>query len=113
MLLSVLTFLSSTRCSIRLEWHFRNGSKRRPLYCNGGFSTQQHRGRVLSTWGDSVLPEFASLVDAVRCAVGIQEELKDRNRELPENRYDQGVRLEQLRKVKDRVLRGYSLAAIY
>ena len=53
------------------------------------------------------------MVDAVRCAVGIQEELKDRNRELPENRYNQGVRFKQLRKVKDRVLRGYSLAAIY
>jgi adenylate cyclase len=33
-----------------------------------------------------VLAEFASVVDAVRCAVGIQEELKDRNRELPEDR---------------------------
>jgi adenylate cyclase len=47
---------------------------------------QQHRGRVVSTGGDSVLAEFASVVDAVRCAVGIQEELKDRNKELPEDR---------------------------
>jgi adenylate cyclase len=47
---------------------------------------QQHRGRVVATGGDSVLAEFASVVDAVRCAVGIQEELKDRNRELPEGR---------------------------
>ncbi|MCG6533321.1 MAG: tetratricopeptide repeat protein [Syntrophales bacterium LBB04] len=46
---------------------------------------QQHRGRVVSTGGDSVLAEFASVVDAVRCAVGIQEELKDRNKELPED----------------------------
>ncbi len=30
------------------------------------------------------MAEFASVVDAVRCAVGVQEELKDRNRELPE-----------------------------
>jgi adenylate cyclase len=30
------------------------------------------------------LAEFTSVVDAVRCAVGIQEELKDRNKELPE-----------------------------
>ena len=47
---------------------------------------QQHRGRVVTTGGDSVLAEFASVVDAVRCAVGIQEELKDRNKELPEEK---------------------------
>src|SRR5512136_2928547 len=47
---------------------------------------QQHRGRVVSTAGDSVLAEFASVVDAVRCAVGIQEEIKERNRELPEEK---------------------------
>ena len=47
---------------------------------------QQHRGRVVGTAGDSVLAEFASVVDAVRCAVEIQEELKDRNKELPEDR---------------------------
>jgi adenylate cyclase len=47
---------------------------------------QQHRGRVVSTGGDSILAEFASVVDAVRCAVGIQEELKDRNKDLPEGR---------------------------
>ena len=37
---------------------------------------QQHRGRVVATGGDSVLAEFASVVDTVRCAVGIQEELR-------------------------------------
>ena len=47
---------------------------------------QQHRGRVVATGGDSVLAEFASVVDAVRCGVGIQEELKDRNKDLPEGR---------------------------
>jgi len=47
---------------------------------------QQHRGRVVSTGGDSVLAEFASVVDAVRCAVGIQEELKDRNRDAAEQK---------------------------
>ena len=46
---------------------------------------QHHRGRVVGSAGDSVLAEFVSVVDAVRCAVGIQEELKDRNRELPED----------------------------
>jgi adenylate cyclase len=33
-----------------------------------------------------VLAEFPSVVDAVRCSVEIQEELKDRNKELPEDR---------------------------
>ena len=47
---------------------------------------QQHRGRVVATGGDSVLAEFASVVDAVRCAVGIQEELKERNKDVAENR---------------------------
>ena len=46
---------------------------------------QQHRGRVVATGGDSVLAEFASVVDAVRCAVGIQEELKERNKDVAEN----------------------------
>jgi adenylate cyclase len=46
---------------------------------------QQHRGRLVATGGDSVLAEFASVVDAVRCAVGIQEELKERNKDLAEN----------------------------
>ena len=45
---------------------------------------QRHQGRVVTTAGDSVLAEFPSVVDAVRCSVGIQEELKDRNKELPE-----------------------------
>src|SRR5512136_2286914 len=47
---------------------------------------QKHHGRVVGTAGDSLLAEFASVVDAVRCAVGIQEELKDRNKELSEDR---------------------------
>jgi adenylate cyclase len=46
----------------------------------------QHRGRIVATGGDSVLAEFASVVDAVRCAVGIQEELKERNKDIAENR---------------------------
>jgi adenylate cyclase len=34
---------------------------------------QEHHGRVFKTTGDGVLVEFASPVEAVRCAVGIQE----------------------------------------
>jgi len=47
---------------------------------------QHHRGRVVDAPGDNLLAEFASVVDAVQCAVEIQKELKTRNAELPENR---------------------------
>ena len=47
---------------------------------------QHHRGRVVGTAGDSLLADFVSVVDAVRCAVEIQEELKDRNKGLPKDR---------------------------
>jgi len=47
---------------------------------------QHHRGRVVGTAGDNMLAEFASVVDAVECAVEIQKDLKTRNAELPENR---------------------------
>jgi adenylate cyclase len=47
---------------------------------------QQHRGRVVDSPGDNLLAEFASVVDAVRCAVAIQQELRARNTELPDHR---------------------------
>ena len=47
---------------------------------------QHHHGRVVDAPGDNLLAEFASVVDAVQCAVEIQKELKTRNAELPENR---------------------------
>jgi adenylate cyclase len=47
---------------------------------------QQHRGRVVDAPGDNLLAEFASVVDAVRCAVEIQRELEARNTDLPPNR---------------------------
>jgi adenylate cyclase len=46
----------------------------------------QHRGTVVDSPGDNVLAEFASVVDAVQCAVAIQKEIDARNTELPENR---------------------------
>jgi adenylate cyclase len=49
----------------------------------------RHDGRVVGTAGDSVLAEFKSSVEAVRCAAAVQEELAKRNAELP-----QGKRLE-------------------
>ncbi|MFQ6672309.1 MAG: adenylate/guanylate cyclase domain-containing protein, partial [Candidatus Tectimicrobiota bacterium] len=47
---------------------------------------RQHRGRVVDSPGDNLLAEFASVVDAVQCAVEIQRELKARNAELPDHR---------------------------
>ena len=38
-----------------------------------------HRGRVFGSAGDSVLAEFASPVEAVRCAVGVQQAMAARN----------------------------------
>jgi adenylate cyclase len=51
-----------------------------------GSLIQQHRGRVVGTAGDSVLAEFASVVDAVQCAVEIQQVLRAKNAVVPENR---------------------------
>jgi len=45
-----------------------------------------HRGRVFGSAGDSVVAEFPSPVEAVRCAVDIQRELEARNVDLPEDR---------------------------
>ena len=47
---------------------------------------QQYRGRVVDSPGDNLLAEFASVVDAVQCAVEIQQVLKAKNSQLPENR---------------------------
>ena len=45
-----------------------------------------HRGRVFGSAGDSVVAEFPSPVEAVRCAVDIQRDLEARNVDLPEDR---------------------------
>lgn len=45
-----------------------------------------HRGRVVDSPGDNLLAEFASVVDAVQCAVEIQQVLRSKNAELAENR---------------------------
>jgi class 3 adenylate cyclase len=47
---------------------------------------KKHEGRLVDTAGDSVLADFGSAVEAVRCAISIQEELAVRNAELPEDR---------------------------
>ena len=47
---------------------------------------QQYRGRVVDAPGDNLLAEFGSVVDATECAVKIQNELKTKNADLPDNR---------------------------
>jgi class 3 adenylate cyclase len=46
----------------------------------------EHHGRIVKTTGDGILVEFASAVDAVRCALEVQKSMFERNANLPENR---------------------------
>src|SRR3954454_19610634 len=46
----------------------------------------EHRGRTVKNTGDGFLSEFASVVDAVRCAVEIQREMRERERDIPDER---------------------------
>jgi class 3 adenylate cyclase len=43
-------------------------------------------GRIFNTAGDAVLAEFASAVDAVRCAIDVQESVRTRNLAYPPSR---------------------------
>jgi adenylate cyclase len=43
-----------------------------------------HSGRIIKTMGDGLLIEFASVVDAVRCAVTVQRGMVSRNEVVPE-----------------------------
>src|SRR5271167_528300 len=47
---------------------------------------KDHRGRTVKNTGDGLLAEFASVVDAVRCAVEIQRGMIDREPEVPDER---------------------------
>ena len=46
----------------------------------------EHRGRIVKTTGDGMLVEFASAVDAVRCALDIQRAMGRANYAVPEDR---------------------------
>ena len=49
----------------------------------------EHRGRIVKTTGDGMLVEFASVVDAVRCAVEVQQAMPERNIGVaPDNRIE-------------------------
>jgi adenylate cyclase len=47
---------------------------------------REHRGRIVKNTGDGLLAEFASVVDAVRCAAEIQRGMADREPEVPDER---------------------------
>ena len=46
----------------------------------------EHRGRIVKTTGDGLLVEFASVVDALRCAVEVQRGMAERNAGVPADR---------------------------
>jgi adenylate cyclase len=67
---------------------------------------RQHRGRVVDTAGDSVLAEFSTATEAVRCAVEIQGSLGVRNASLPTDRkmeFRIGVHLGEVRVEAERI----------
>ena len=67
---------------------------------------KQYRGRVVDSPGDNLLAEFASVVDAVQCAVDIQRDIAERNVELPAERkmvYRIGVNLGDVVEDQDRI----------
>lgn len=47
---------------------------------------EKHDGRQVNTWGDAIIAEFASVVEAVRCAVEVQEAIESENASLAKNR---------------------------
>ena len=47
---------------------------------------REHKGRTVKNTGDGLLAEFASVVDAVRCAAEVQRGMIDRERQMPDER---------------------------
>jgi len=44
---------------------------------------ERHDGRIVNSWGDAVIAEFASVVEAVQCAVEIQQEISNQESDPP------------------------------
>ncbi len=66
----------------------------------------QHRGRVVDAPGDNLLAEFASAVDAVNCAVKIQNEIRKQNEHLPgdqQMRFRIGINLDDVIEKEERL----------
>jgi adenylate cyclase len=49
-----------------------------------GPAVAEHRGRIVKTTGDGVLVEFASAVDATRCAAEVQDSMARQNSDVPQ-----------------------------
>lgn len=45
---------------------------------------ERHDGRIVNTWGDAVIAEFASVVEAVQCAIEIQQEVSSHEPDAPQ-----------------------------
>ena len=45
---------------------------------------ERHDGRIVNTWGDAVIAEFASVVEAVQCAIEIQQEISNHDSDPPQ-----------------------------
>jgi adenylate cyclase len=45
---------------------------------------ERHDGRIVNTWGDAVIAEFASVIEAVQCAVEIQQEIASQASNSPD-----------------------------
>lgn len=61
------------------------GTLKRLQACRSVFDefVERYQGRIFNTAGDSILAEFSSAVEAVRCALEIQESLRTKNLALP------------------------------
>jgi adenylate cyclase len=67
---------------------------------------KDHKGRVVDSPGDNILAEFVSVVEALRCAWDVQQEIKARNRDLSENRrmiFRIGINLGDVIEEEDRI----------
>jgi len=76
---------------------------------------KHYRGRVVDSTGDNLLAEFVSVVDAVQCAVEVQQILNSKNESLPENRsmfFRIGINLGDVIEEDDRIFGdGVNIAA--
>src|SRR6516165_11350068 len=45
---------------------------------------ERHDGRIVNTWGDAVIAEFPSVVEAVQCAVEVQQEISNQGSDAPD-----------------------------
>jgi adenylate cyclase len=73
----------------RLMGEDEEGTLSRLKACRGEIvdpKIAEHRGRIVKTTGDGTLVEFASVVDAVRCAVEINAAMAERNADLPKDK---------------------------